>query len=182
MKNDIYLKVIIGIGIWFVLVTIFAVWEYSILKAEMVLNQKLLSHDLIAQKGPLKGGSPLYVIEMLVWTLLILALGLVWSKVLFPQRNLLERVVFSLIFGIFVMPLSIFIPFVMVTIGTVASTLFGTDAPGFIGPTVGSIVELFVSGQEQVYEFANVFIFFVIGLALLAFKQLRKPTPAPRHS
>lgn len=173
-----YLKVILLIGAWFAVVTIFGVWEYDILKAEMVLNEKLLAIDEITKQAPLSGGVPAYVLAMLTWTVLILALGLVWSQVLFPRRNLLEKIVFSLVFGVFVMPVSIFIPFAVITAATVLGTLVGVGAPAFVEPIlVDGLVNLFVTGLEQVYEFTNVFVFFVLGLVLLVLKKmLKKPS------
>ncbi len=175
MKKDFYIPGLIAIGVWFAVVGVFGVWEYSILKAEMVLNQKLLSHDrIVKEQAPFAGGKLTYVVEMLVWTSIVLILGYVWSRALFPHRNLLERVVFSFVFGIFVMPLSIFIPFTFITVATVFSTLTGAQAPAFIGPTLTSIVGLFVNGEEQIYEFANVFIFLALGLVVLAFMSGKK--------
>lgn len=174
MQKDTYLKVLLGIGIWFAFVTVFGVWEYNILKAEMVLNEKLLAIERITEKAPLSGGAPAYVLAMLTWTILILALGWVWSQVLFPHRNLLEKIVFSLTFGVFVMPISIFIPFAVITAATVLGTLLGTGAPAFVQPIlVDGLVNLFVAGLEQVYEFTNVFAFFVVGIALLGLKKIR---------
>ncbi len=176
--RDIYLKVFIGIAIWFAVVTIFGVWEYDILKAEMVLNEKLLSHDRIVEQAAFFGGTFAYIAEMVFWTLLVLILGSVWSAVLFPHRNLLEKIIFSLVFGVFVMPLSIFIPFTVITMGTVFTTLAGAPAPAFVGPTLTNIVDLFVLGHEQIYEFTNVLIFLIIGLVLLGIKRFSH-TPAP---
>lgn len=176
MKKDFYIPILIAIGVWFAVVGVFGVWEYNILKAEMVLNQKLLSHDRIVQEqAPFAGGKLTYVVEMLAWTSIVLILGYVWTSALFPHRNLLERVVFSFVLGIFVMPLSIFIPFTFITVATVFSTLTGAQAPAFIGPTLNSIVGVFVNGEEQIYEFANVFVFLVIGLIVLAFMPGKKP-------
>lgn len=175
MKRDLYLKVIIGIGIWIAVVTIFGVWEYNILQAEMVLNDKLLSHDRIVQtQAPLAGGKVAYVVEMLFWTVFILALGYIWSKILFPHRNLLEKVVFSFVLGIFIMPITIFIPFTAITIATVFSTLIGATPPEFIGPTLNNIVGMFVNGHEQIYEFMNVFVLLTIGLVILGIKQFSR--------
>ncbi len=171
MEKDLYTKLLVVIAIWFAVVTIFGVWEYSILKAEMVLNQKLLSHERIVESAPLQGGKIAYVLEMFVWTTIILALGYVWSKALFPHRNLLERIVFSFVLGIFAMPLSIFIPFTFITVATVFSTLTGATPPAYIGPTLNNIVGLFVNGQEQIYEFANVFFFFILGLIVLGLRK-----------
>jgi len=172
MKRDLYLKVIIGIGIWMAVVTIFGVWEYNILQAEMVLNDKLLSHDRIVQtQAPLAGGKVAYVAEMFFWTVFILILGYIWSKILFPHRNLLERIVFSFVLGIFIMPITIFIPFTAITIATVFSTLVGVTPPAFIGPTLNNIVGMFVNGHEQIYEFMNVFILLIAGLVILGMKQ-----------
>jgi hypothetical protein len=172
-KSDWYLRVLLLIGAWFAVIAIFAVWEYDTLKAEMVLNEKLLAIDRIAQQAPLSGGAPMYVLALITWTILILVLGLVWSEVLFPHRNLLEKIIFSLVFGVFVMPLSIFIPFMVITAATVLGTLFGTGTPAFVEPIlVGGLVDLFVSGLEQVYEFANVFAFLVVGLVLLMVKKM----------
>lgn len=168
--KNIYLPLLIAIGIWFAVVTVFGVWEYDILKAEMVLNQKLLSHERVVEQVPFAGGRITYVVEMFVWTAIILVLGFVWSELLFPMRTRFEKFVFSLVFGIFVMPLSIFIPFTAITIATVFSTLTGAAAPGFIGPTLNEIVGLFVNGHEQIYEFANVFAFFALGAILLLLK------------
>ena len=113
---------------------------------------------------------------------LILVLGYVWSKVLFPHRNALERVVFSFLLGIFAMPISIFIPFTFITVATVFSTLLSSQAPAFVGPVLGSadtgIVGLFIQGQEQIYEFANVFFFLVLGAILLALKTIMRKSPA----
>lgn len=172
MKKDLYLKVIIGIGVWMAVVTIFGVWEYNILQAEMVLNDKLLSYDRIVQtQAPFAGGKVAYVVEMFFWTVFILALGYVWSKILFPHRNLLEKIVFSFVLGIFIMPITIFIPFTAITIATVFSTLIGATPPEFIGPTLNNIVGMFVNGHEQIYEFMNVFVLLMAGLVILGIKQ-----------
>lgn len=170
--KDSYLRVIMWIGAWFAVITAFGMWEYNILKAEMVLNQKLLSHGLVVQEGPFTGGAVTYVIEMLVWTSLILLLGLLWSEVLFPRRNFLEKIVFSFVLGVFAMPLSIFIPFVAITSATVLTDLLGMAAPSFVGSVLTKIVELFSNGQEQIYEFANVSFFFVAGLVALLLKKV----------
>jgi hypothetical protein len=173
MKNkDLYLKILVGIGIWFAIVTVLGVWEYNILKAEMVLNDKLLSHDKIVQQAPFAGGRVAYVTEMFVWTAIILVVGYIWSMLLFPRRNLLEKVVFSMVLGIFAMPISIFIPFVVITATTIFSTLMGTAVPDFVGSVLNSIVELFSGGYEQIYEFTNVLVFFIIGGLLLIIKSL----------
>jgi len=172
-RRDWYLKVILLIGAWFAAVTVFGVWEYDILKAEMVLNEKLLAIDRITETAPLSGGVPAYLLAMATWTVLILALGMVWSQLLFPHRNLLEKVVFSLVLGVFAMPISIFIPFFMITAATVFGTLIGIGTPSFVVPIlVDGLVNLFVSGLEQVYEFTNVFVFLALGLILLAGKKM----------
>lgn len=170
--KDSYLRVITWIGAWFAVITVFGMWEYNILKAEMVLNQKLLSHGLVVKEGPLTGGGVTYVVEMLVWTSIILLLGLLWSEILFPRRNFLEKIVFSLVLGVFAMPLSIFIPFVAITSATVITDLLGMAAPAFVGTVLTKIVELFSNGQEQIYEFANVTFLFLIGLVVLLFRKV----------
>ena len=180
-KHDWYLKVLLVIGAWFAIVTIFGVWEYDILRAEMVLNEKLLAIERITETAPLSGGAPGYVLALVTWTVLLLILGLVWSQVLFPCRNLLEKIIFSLVFGIFVMPVSIFIPFFFITAATVGGTLIGVGTPAFVEPIlVNGLVNLFVSGLEQVYEFTNVFAFLVLGLMLWGAKKImqkgNKPT------
>ncbi len=174
--KDLYLRVLIAIGIWFAVVTVFGVWEYNILKAEIVLNQKLPSHERVVDQIPFAGGRVTYIVEMFVWTAIILVLGFVWSELLFPMRTRFEKFVFSLVFGVFVMPLSIFIPFTAITIATVFSTLTASAPPTFIGPTLNQIVALFVNGQEQIYEFANVFAFFALGAILLFFKNASQQT------
>lgn len=170
--KDSYLRVITWTGIWFAVIAVFGMWEYNILRAEMVLNQKLLSHGLVVKEGPLTGGGVTYVIEMLVWTSIILLLGLLWSEILFPRRNFLEKIVFSFVLGVFAMPISIFIPFVAITSATVITDLLGMAAPAFVGPVLTKIVELFSNGQEQVYEFANVFFVLALGLLVLLFRKV----------
>lgn len=169
MQRNIFLKVVLGIGIWFVLVMLFGVWEYNILKAEMGIVP-----NLVAALGPHKSGVVSYMVQMLHWTAVSLILGLVWSKILFPKRPLMERIMFSLVFGVFVMPISFLIPYITITITTVFSTIIGIAPPEFVGKTLNNLVMMLVGNKEQVYEVANVFGAFVLGAIILAIKSIFK--------
>lgn len=146
-------------------VAVFGAWEHNLLAAEMDLNRKILAMGALS-------GRFAYIVQMLVWTGMLLGLGYIWGKILFPKRILAERIVFSLILGIAVMPISFVIPYFIIVVTTVFSTLFGLTAPDFVSTTITNIVNMFYGGQEQIYEFANVFGFFVVGIIILAIKQL----------
>lgn len=163
MQKDIFLKVMIGLGIWAGLVAIFGVWEHSLLQAEMDLERKILA------MGTLSGKSA-YVVQMFSWSIMLLFLGLVWSQILFPKRPLIERMLFSFAFGILVMPVSFVVPYFAIVVTMVFARLFEFAPPEFVSTTIGNIVTLFYTGQEQIYEFANVFTAFVIGAVVLIIK------------
>ncbi len=174
MQKNIFLKVILGIGIWFVLVMLFGVWEYNILKAEMGIVPKL-----VEALGPHKSGISSYIVQMLHWTALSLILGLIWSKILFPQRPLMEKIMFSLVFGVFIMPISFLIPYVIITITTVFSTIIGATPPEFAGKILNKLVAMLLGNKEQGYEVANVFGMLAIGVVILAVKSIfKKPASA----
>lgn len=174
MQRNTFLKVVLGIGIWFVLVMLFGVWEYNILKAEMGIVPKL-----VEALGPHKSGVVSYMVQMLHWTVASIIIGLIWSKILFPQRPLMEKLMFSLVFGVFVMPISFLVPYVTITITTVFSTIMGITQPAFVGSTLNKLVVMLLDNKEQVYEVANVFGAFALGVIILAIKSIfRKAIPA----
>lgn len=169
MQRNTFLKVVLGIGVWFVLVMLFGVWEYNILKAEMGIAPKL-----VEALGPHKSGVISYMVQMLHWTVLSIILGLIWSKILFPQRPLMEKLMFSLVFGVFIMPISFLIPYVTITITTVFSTIMGITAPEFVGSTLNKLVAMLLDNKEQIYEVANVFGALSLGIIILGIKSIFK--------
>ena len=168
MQKDIFLKVMVGLGIWASLVAVFGVWEYGLLKAEMDLERKILAMGALS-------GKPAYAVQMFTWSIMLLILGLVWSQIIFPKRPLMERILFSFVFGVLLMPISFVVPYFVIVVTTVFSRLFEFAPPEFVSTTINNIVNLFYTGQEQIYEFANVFTAFVIGAVILTIKfSLRK--------
>jgi hypothetical protein len=167
VQKDIFLRVVLGIGIWFIVAMLFGVWEYNILKAEIGVVPQLIAALL-----PHKGGVLSYMMQMIHWTVVSLILGLVWAKVLFPKRPLMERIMFSLVFGVFIMPISFMIPYTAITITTVFSIIAGITPPAFVNKTLGDLVNLLLSNKEQVYEVANSFGMLILGAVILLIKSL----------
>lgn len=151
------------------LVMLFGVWEYNILKAEMGIVPKL-----VEALGPHKSGMVSYIVQMMHWTVLSIILGLIWSKILFPQRPLMEKIMFSLVFGVFIMPISFMIPYVTITITTVFSTIMGITPPEYVGKTLNNLVVMLLGNKEQVYEVANVFGVLALGAIILGIKSIFK--------
>lgn len=167
MQKDLFLKIVLGVGIWFVLVMLFGVWEYSILKAEMTIVPKLVEALL-----PHKGGVLSYIVQMFSWTAMSLILGLIWAKILFPKRALMEKIMFSLVFGVFIMPLSFLIPYFAIAVAKVVSTIAGTAPPAFVGKILEKLVMMLLGNKEQVYETANVLGVLSLGAIILGVKSL----------
>lgn len=150
-------------------------WEYKLLEAEMGLIDKLLLSSQEAPAGLVKQGSVVaYLGQMAFWTILLSLLGFVWSNFLFPKRPLVEKIIFSLPFGVLVMPLSFVLPAFIISAGKILGELFGTGVPGYYAPIVGKIVELISTNQEQGYEIANVLGFLILGLVIWGVMRLRK--------
>lgn len=149
-------------------------WEYNLLKAEMGLIDQLLLSTEQEPAGLVKQGSVAsYLGQMAFWTAFLLLLGMVWSSFLFPKRPLVEKVIFSLPFGILVMPLSFVLPAFIISAGKIAGELFGAGPPAYYNPVLGKIVSLISANQEQGYEVANVLGFLILGLIILGATKLR---------
>lgn len=150
-------------------------WEYNLLKAEMGLIDQLLLSSGDDPAGLVSQGSvTAYLAQMGFWTAFLILLGLVWSAFLFPKRPLVEKIIFSLPFGVMVMPISFVFPAFIISAGKVIGENFGSGVPGYYGPIVGKIVDLLSANQEQGYEIANVLGFLILGLAILAISRLKK--------
>ncbi|HEX9722370.1 MAG TPA: hypothetical protein VGA53_03840 [Candidatus Paceibacterota bacterium] len=154
-------------------------WEYELLKAEMGLIDQLLLSSQEAPAGLVQQGSvTAYLGQMVFWTFFLILLGLVWAGFLFPKRPLVEKIIFSLPFGVFVMPLAFVVPAWIISAGKVAGELFGTGVPSYYGPTVEKIVHLISSNQEQGYEIAAVLGFLIVGLLILGITKLTRKNGA----
>ena len=119
-----------------------------------------------------QGSVTAYLGQMIFWTFSLILLGLVWAGFLFPKRPLVEKIIFSLPFGVLVMPLIFVIPAWIISAGKIGGELFGTGMPPYYGPTVGKIVYLISSNHEQGYEIAAVLGFLVVGLLILGITKL----------
>ena len=113
-----------------------------------------------------------YIIGTTSWTLLLLIVGFVWTKILFPQRPWLEKIIFSFVAGTIIMALSFSVPFFLDVGGRVIAVLFGAGVPLSSELLFQKHVELFVNNQEQVYELANILVFLVLGLVILMVQTL----------
>jgi len=174
--RDLLIPSLVVIGIMATAYIVVFDWEYKLLEAEMGLIDTLLLSSQEAPAGLVKQGSVVaYLGQMVFWTVFLVVLGLVWSSSLFAKRPLVEKIIFSLPFGVLVMPLSFVLPAFIISAGKILGELFGTGVPGYYGPTVGKIVELISTNQEQGYEIANVLVFLIIGLIIFGVTRLRKP-------
>lgn len=150
-------------------------WEYKLLEAEMgLIDQLLLSSPDNPAKLIEKGSVISYLAQMSFWFSSLVFLGLVWSGFLFPKRPLMEKVIFSLPFGVIIMPISFVFPAWIISVGKIAGENFGTGVPEYYGPVVGKIVGLISNNQEQGYEIANVLAFLILGFIILAIARLKK--------
>lgn len=175
-------KFILSLLILGIIVTAYIIvfdWEYKLLEAEVGLIDKLL---LSSPEDPAKlvekGSVISYLAQMGFWFSFLVLLGMVWSGFLFPKRPIVERVMFSLPFGVLVMPISFVMPAWIISLGKIISENFGSGEPpappAYYGPIVGKIVGLISNNQEQGYEIANVLIFLVVGLIILGISKLKK--------
>jgi hypothetical protein len=174
MKRDYFFLILITAGIWTSIVMVFGIWEFEVLKVQVQRFQIAPIDKFIFQPGVLP-----YISAIISWTLLLLANGLVWSQVLFPARQWVEKVIFALATGVAIMPLSFMIPFLLGTGGRVVANLLGLEAPKYVDAILKNHVFFLVNNHEQVYELVNVLVFLAIGLLFLVIKSiLRKQRQA----
>ena len=171
--RDRFIPALLIVGIVATLYIVVFDWEYKLLEAEMGLIDTLLLSSQEKPAGLVAQGSvTAYLGQMVFWVATLILLGLVWAGFLFPRRPLVEKVIFSLPFGVLVMPLAFVIPAWIISAGKVWGEFLGTGAPSYYGPTVEKIVHLISSNQEQGYEIATVFGFLILGLVILGVYKL----------
>lgn len=168
MRRDYFFGVLTAIGIWSSLVVIFAVWEFKGLEKGVKAFQETSKLNFVFQAGPAQ-----YIIGMVAWTVLLLILGYVWAKIFFPERNWVEKIIFSLCWGVVVMPISFLIPFFFAVAGKVFANILGLGSPAYADAILKARAYLLVNNLEQVYEFVNVLIFLALGMIILIIEQLK---------
>lgn len=166
MRRDYLFGILSVLGIWASLVVIFAVWEFKGLEGGVAAFQQIPKSVFVFQTG----AGP-YIVSIISWTALLLLLGYVWSKILFPKRHWVEKVIFSLCFGVVIMPISFRIPFFLGAVGKVFANILGLASPAYADAFFGGFLYMLVNNLEQAYELVNVLIFFVIGLIILMIKR-----------
>lgn len=179
MRRDSFFLSMSLLGIWSSLLAIVAVWEFKGLEKGVKAFQETEKLKFVFETGPLP-----YVIAMISWTILLLLLGYVWSKIFFPEKNWVEKTIFSLCWGTVIMPISFLMPFFFAVTGKVIANLLGGASPAYADAILKARGFLLVNNLEQVYEFVNVLIFLMIGLVILAIKTLKpnRQTPTARNS
>lgn len=160
-------------GIWSALLVIFAVWEFKGLERGVKAFQDLPKLKFVFEAGP----AP-YLLGMIAWTILILGMGYIWSKIFFPNRNRIEKFIFSLCFGVVIMPISFLIPFFFAVTGMVFANLLGLESPAYAGEILKARGALLVNNHEQVYELVNVLFFTIVGVVILFIKKTRERNPS----
>lgn len=171
MRRDYFFVILTILGIWTSIVMIFGIWEFQVLKTQVIKFQVAPISKFVFRAGVMP-----YVIALISWTILLLVNGLVWSKILFPTRDWVEKVIFSLIIGVVIMPLNFMIPFLFGVSGRVVSSLFSLKAPEYVDQILKNHVFFLVNNHEQVYELTNVLIFLIVGIFVFFMKKyvLRK--------
>ncbi len=154
-----------------------AVWififltEYSLIRAEMALiSEKLLLSidDMVGH-----GSVPSYITAMFVWFSILVGAGYAWAQLLFKNVDFFEKVMFSLVLGAFIMPLSFVIPAAIVSLEKLVFVEWmGGVLPEHYNTTVDAVVTLLASNHEQAYELFNVFLFACVGIIALALNRL----------
>lgn len=173
--RDRFIPILLTIGIIGTAYILIFDWEYNLLQAEMGLIDQLLLSSQEAPAGLVQQGSvAAYLAQMAFWTAFLLLLGMVWSSFLFPKRPLIEKVLFSLPFGVLVMPLAFVLPAFIISAGKVFGELLGAGVPAYYEPIVGKVVQLISTNQEQGYEIAVVLGFLILGLIILGVTKLMR--------
>lgn len=165
--------VLLLVGILSTISALVFVFEYSLLNAEMSLIEQKLELAIENQVG--NGSVLAYITAIALWTVLLGAVGWVWSRVLYPTAPVLERLMVALGMGTFVMPLIIVIPTWIVSARKLMTDWFGYELPAYYGTTVGKVVGLFSTNQEQGYELVAILLFLAVGLVLWGFRRLSSP-------
>lgn len=153
-------------GIFSALLVIVAVWEYKGLEASVKAFQNTSKLKFVFQTGFLP-----YAAGMAAWTGYLLLFGFVWSSILFPRRDWVEKVIFSLCAGAVLMPISYHIPFFFALAGKVIANLLGQGSPAFADAIIKARGFLLVNNHEQVYQFVNISLFLILGLIILVGKR-----------
>jgi len=173
--KDRFIPTLLIIGIIASIYILVFGWEYNLLRAEVGLSDQLLLSSEDAPAGLINQGSvTAYLGQMVFWTTFLLLLGMVWSSFLFPKKSLVEKVLFSLPFGVLVMPLLFVIPAFIISLGKVIGEFLGTGVPVYYDPILGKIVELLSTNQEQGYEIVSVLGFLIVGLFILGVTKMMK--------
>lgn len=166
-------RVLLIVGALFAINTIVFVTEYTLLKAEMSLIEQKLQLAITNQVGD--GSIFAYITSVSLWTVLLgIVVGYVWSKILFPSVAFIEKFMASLVIGVFVMPLSFVIPAFIVSVRKLGSDFFGLPLPEYYNYTIGQLVNLFGSNQEQGFELFNTLLFLALGIVILGIMRLQK--------
>ena len=177
LMKDRFIPVLFVVGIITTAYILVFDWEYNLLHAEMGLIDTLLLSSPDDPSGLVRQGSvTAYLAQMGFWTALLIFLGILWSSFLFPKRPAVEKVIFSLPFGLLVMPLAFVLPAFIISAGKILGELTGAGLPVYYEPILVKIVNLISNNQEQGYEVAAVMGFFILGLVIAAAARvLHKP-------
>lgn len=108
-----------------------------------------------------------FVTASLFWLLFLSITGFPWAHAFLAKSDIIERVLFAIIFGFFAMSFNIF----LATSVAVVHSFLGGDSL-LTTELINKINNIFESNQEQGYAFLNVLIWFVVGVMVLIAKEV----------
>lgn len=151
--------------------------DYSFLKADVNLLHSLLINSGAESVGIVySNGLLAHLAALFVWSIIILALGFIWSNILAPRSVLIEKAILSFSLGLLIMPVNFLFSAWLISLGKLVWTGLGIGIPQYYTPAIGKIVTLFASNLEQSYELVAAVFFSTIGLFVLGFLKFRYKT------
>jgi len=108
-----------------------------------------------------------YAAAFLFWMIFLSVAGFPWALVFLSKSDTVERVIFSITFGLFVMGANMFI-----ASGIAALYSLHAGDAAYAEYVTDKIGDLLAGGQEQSYAVFNVLIWFVVGIMALIAKEI----------
>jgi len=112
-------------------------------------------------------GFSAFMAAFFFWIVFLSVLGFPWARVLLAKSEIVEQIIFAIVFGFFVMGSNILIA------GSAASIymLIGAGSTYTLDIT-DKITNALIGNQEQSYAILNVLIWFVAGIMVLIAKEI----------